>query len=45
MGKLRVNYMKVNNKWVRRMEYFDIINNKWEEFNKIDFFHLEKLTN
>lgn len=41
--KIRANYIKVNQKWERRMEYYDTINEKWEEFNNMDFYHLEKM--
>lgn len=37
--KIRSNYIKKDNKWKRRMEYFDKINNKWEELNNIDWHH------
>ena len=41
--KIRSNYIEKKNKWVRVMEYFDEVNEKWEEFNNMDWYHFQKI--
>jgi len=37
---IRANYIKKEQKWIRVMQYYDKINKKWEEFNKMDWYNL-----